>query len=234
MRPRLRVGDIENENYGRHAAVCGWANSNLAPTSEFLDIGCGFGWVEEFLVENSHFAHVYALEPDDQDLVEFRRRLSHPQVTSVVGSALNLPFQDGSIDLCLSSEVLEHIPKSSEFQFFSEIARVLRPGGRALITTPNADPLSKFGDPAWWISGHRHYTIASVRQFAESAGLKVEIAEVRGGWTELAALYDLYISKWIFGRQRLFAHKYSTRLSHEWSQSNGKQFMGIWLEVVRP
>jgi len=57
----------------------------------------------------------------------------------VQGSALNLPFEDESVDIVTAFEVLEHVP--NEFSTLQEIYRVLNPGGYFLITVPNK----------WWI-----------------------------------------------------------------------------------
>lgn len=46
------------------------------------------------------------------------------------------PFADESVDLVTGMEILEHLALDPYF-FFSEAARVLKPGGRLLLTTPN-------------------------------------------------------------------------------------------------
>jgi SAM-dependent methyltransferase len=57
---------------------------------------------------------------------------SRAQATS--GDATQLPFSDNAFDLVIAAEVLEHI--SDDQQAMYELARVLRPGGRAAITVP--------------------------------------------------------------------------------------------------
>ena len=46
-----------------------------------------------------------------------------------------LPFADGRFDLVICQEGIEHMP--NQLHLFQELNRVLRPGGRAIITTPN-------------------------------------------------------------------------------------------------
>lgn len=54
------------------------------------------------------------------------------------GSALDLPFPDGTFDRVIASEVLEHVP--DDRRAMSELARVLRPGGVLAVTVPRWFP----------------------------------------------------------------------------------------------
>jgi SAM-dependent methyltransferase len=51
----------------------------------------------------------------------------------IVGTAAALPFPDASFDCIVSTEMLEHDP--SPWNSMAEMGRVLRPGGRLIITT---------------------------------------------------------------------------------------------------
>ncbi|TDE43697.1 class I SAM-dependent methyltransferase [Nonomuraea mesophila] len=53
----------------------------------------------------------------------------------VLGSALDLPFADGSVDVCFSSNVLEHVPRP--WRMAAEMARVTRPGGLLFLAYTN-------------------------------------------------------------------------------------------------
>ena len=54
---------------------------------------------------------------------------------SVLGSALALPFATGSADICLSSNVLEHVPQPERMA--DEMVRVTRPGGIVYLSYTN-------------------------------------------------------------------------------------------------
>jgi SAM-dependent methyltransferase len=86
-----------------------------------LDLGCG----------NSPYA---ALFPNRMCL-DLRRKPG----AAVVGDAHALPFAADSFDLILSTEMLEHTVEPQ--RIVDEIRRVLRPGGRLLLTTRFAFPL---------------------------------------------------------------------------------------------
>ncbi|HCS12828.1 MAG: hypothetical protein COS82_04480 [Zetaproteobacteria bacterium CG06_land_8_20_14_3_00_59_53] len=51
------------------------------------------------------------------------------------GDIFNLPLADASVDIIISSEVVEHLPDPTPALW--EMARVLKPGGYAMVTTPN-------------------------------------------------------------------------------------------------
>lgn len=57
----------------------------------------------------------------------------NPSLT--VSEALNLPFADAVFDFCLCAEVIEHLQDSATL--FREINRILKPGGKLILTTPS-------------------------------------------------------------------------------------------------
>jgi SAM-dependent methyltransferase len=66
-------------------------------------------------------------------LTEGRRRLRF-----AVADGRALPFADASFDRAYSISVLEHVPGKGDLQALRELARVVRPGGRVVITVPYA------------------------------------------------------------------------------------------------
>ena len=71
------------------------------------------------------------------ELVEEARKAAEGRGIEAVAANLNekLPFGDGSFDLVHANQVIEHVLDLDVF--VTEIARVLRPGGRAIICTEN-------------------------------------------------------------------------------------------------
>lgn len=59
----------------------------------------------------------------------------------VRGDALDTPFADGSFDLAVSFGAFGHILEQDEARFVSEVARVLRPGGRFVFVTSELPPV---------------------------------------------------------------------------------------------
>ena len=61
------------------------------------------------------------------------------------GDARKLPLADWSVDVVVSFETVEHFYEHD--QFFAEVKRVLRPGGRFIISSPERDIYSPLGAP---------------------------------------------------------------------------------------
>ena len=94
-----------------------------------LDIGCGVGAFVRRLREFS--PHVYGVDIDAERVVEGGREV--PNLGLAVGEYL--PFQDGTFDVVLLHEVLEHV--TDDQATLVQARRVLAPGGQIVIFCPN-------------------------------------------------------------------------------------------------
>lgn len=99
----------------------------------FLDVGCGMGYLTETLGEGWTR---FGLDMDHHGLKANRARGLGAMVR---GSAAALPFAGASFDLILCSEVLEHLPDPLDQTCLEEMGRLLKPGGRLLITVPSLE-----------------------------------------------------------------------------------------------
>ena len=71
----------------------------------------------------------------DLDLATLRHAaIAYPGVPVAAANLVALPVADGAVDLVVSSQVVEHL--WDQDAFVAECARVLRPGGRLVVTTP--------------------------------------------------------------------------------------------------
>lgn len=110
----------------------------VGPDTEVLDVGCGNGKpaVDVAAVTGARVVGV-DLSPRELAVAEGLAR-SVPegdQVTFQIGDALALPLPDDSVDAAMAIESSPHIALDP---MFTEIARVLRPGGRFVVATPFA------------------------------------------------------------------------------------------------
>jgi SAM-dependent methyltransferase len=226
---------------GRMLAVVDWCKSvleskdlQIGDSHRLMNVGCGFGWLEMIGLAEGWPVTFMSIEPTESDLKVYQTFVDSEFAFPVVGSGLKIPFRSESISVAVISEVMEHIPKNSESQLFSEVFRLLMPGGVGLFTTPKKTFRSCLGDPAYWTIGHRHYSIAEIEKFANDSGFNVLEVSTRGGWVELFSMLDLYISKWIFRRRPIFGTKFSNSLDSEWAGESNGNFMGLWMVVQRP
>ncbi|MDP2982840.1 MAG: class I SAM-dependent methyltransferase [Candidatus Latescibacter sp.] len=111
--------------------------SRLLPkkgVKKVLDAGAGSGWLSEMLAGRGF--EVTALDIGLDSILRAGKRLeerSRP-VNFTGGDVYRLPFRSGSFDAAFASEILEHLEKPQEA--LSEIARVVRPGGWIVVSTP--------------------------------------------------------------------------------------------------
>ena len=136
------------------------AQLGLPADARILDAGCGSG---RFMVELAQLGTVTGVELSDTSVALARER----QLGEVIaGSVLEMPFADGSFDLAVSLDVIEHL--EDDLAALRELRRTVAPGGALLITVPAYQ---------WLWSGHdeinhhhRRYTRRSLQLVAEQAG----------------------------------------------------------------
>jgi len=103
--------------------------------AEILEIGSGHGSLAVELALGG--ARVTAIEPCEpwRKLSEERAALMGLPITHLGADAHDLPFRDGWFDGCVSLQVLEHVHEPK--RVIHEVSRVLKPGGRVLISCEN-------------------------------------------------------------------------------------------------
>jgi SAM-dependent methyltransferase len=111
------------------------ARRTRAPASA-LNIGIGSGVLERMLVDEGF--RVSALDPDATSVA----RVSGAGVDARVGAAEQLPFDSGTFDAIVASEVLEHLNAEESRAALKEISRALKPGGVFLGTVPYREQLA--------------------------------------------------------------------------------------------
>lgn len=116
-----------------------------------LEIGCGYGWISEALINSSRIQWV-GIDISESMISHCVRVI--PGGSGLVADALFLPFCAGTFDVVLCSGVLMHL--ENERGVLAEMARVLRSGGRLVISGNNL--LSPFALPAWiWNAKKENY-----------------------------------------------------------------------------
>ena len=128
-----------------------------------LDCGCGVGQNLPMLARHGRSVGL-ELEPEAAAAArEFGRPIACADITRI-------PFPDGAFDLAVSFDVLQVL--EPDVAAVREMARVVRPGGRVVLTMAALGVLS--GDHAEVWNECRRYTPRTARALAESAGLTVD------------------------------------------------------------
>ena len=128
-----------------------------------VDCGCGVGQNMTLLAPHGQVVGL-ELEPVAAAAArEFGRPIACADITRI-------PFAENLFDLAVSFDVLQMV--EADVAAVREMARIVRPGGRVVLTLAALDVLA--GDHAEVWSECRRYTPRTARELAESAGLRVE------------------------------------------------------------
>jgi len=105
------------------------------PSAKVADVGAGRGHFSYLLGEH---LRRQGIEPHEHifpcDLIPASFEYDALQCQSILPDG-RLPFEDHSLDAAISIEVIEHV--EDQFAFLREMARVVKPGGLVIVTTPN-------------------------------------------------------------------------------------------------
>jgi SAM-dependent methyltransferase len=131
----------------------------------------------------------------------------------VASDAQRLPFLDKTFDLVLATEVLEHLPNPEAAA--REITRVLRPGGRAIVTVPFLYPLHEIPSDFYrftpWALVNLFCTGGSVIEIVPRGGLGAVILDLLATIFHFVAevfLRSLHIKKRLRQRTGVLAWLY--------------------------
>ncbi|MFI6320316.1 class I SAM-dependent methyltransferase [Nonomuraea sp. NPDC050556] len=125
-----------------------------------VDVGGGPGYFTEAL--SAAGARSVCIDCDAGELQLHRDDMPDG---AILGSALDLPLADGSVDVCFSSNVLEHVP--DPLRMADEMVRVTRPGGVVYLSyTIWLSPWGGHETSPWhYLGGHR-----AARRYAAKNG----------------------------------------------------------------
>jgi len=120
--------------------------SQLKPGESLLDVGCGTGGVTIPGKERvGQKGKVAGIDPSPEMIAVASRKAGNAglEIDFRLGVIESLPYPDASFDVVTSSLMMHHLTQELQVKGFSEIRRVLKPGGRLLIADtrrPNGFP----------------------------------------------------------------------------------------------
>jgi SAM-dependent methyltransferase len=110
-----------------------WLRAELRGRSglDAIDVGCGAGLTLQRLAARREVGRVIGIDPSPEALRHARQN-GHRVVEA---SATDLPFGADSFDVATCLDVIQHLPEGGIASATRELARVLRPGGLAIVRT---------------------------------------------------------------------------------------------------
>jgi GT2 family glycosyltransferase/glycosyltransferase involved in cell wall biosynthesis/SAM-dependent methyltransferase len=109
--------------------------AELSSGKAVLDVGCGFGYGSKLLASRARSCRGLDISKDALDFA--MTAYFSPNLHWQQADARSLPFRQ-SFDLVVSLDVIQHIDPCDWEQYLSELSRVIEPGGRLVISAPNA------------------------------------------------------------------------------------------------
>lgn len=140
-----------------------------------LDLGCGNGRHAEVLAD--HTARVVGVDLSTGLLAEAENRASERGfgIDLVAGDAATLPLRAGCVDLAVYVATIHHLrPRDRRLASLNELARVLAPGGRALVSA--------------WSTAHSRFE----DEETDGTGLDTEVAWTLPGGETVPRFYHVY------------------------------------------
>jgi SAM-dependent methyltransferase len=135
--------EVERHRYELEPAILELARFEEWRDRDVLECGCGIATDGmRFLRAGARYTGM-DFSPTAIGLASARAEAEgHDQARFVAGSITDLPFEDGSFDLCYSNGVIHHAPQTQ--RIVDEMHRVLRPGGQALVMVYHRNSFNYF------------------------------------------------------------------------------------------
>jgi SAM-dependent methyltransferase len=214
-RLRRRVGiDGSREHFlsiGRGAArdlVGAIAAGGFAAAAfpRWLDFGCGCGRVARHLFTLAGVS-IAGVDIDQEAIAWCAAHLSHGSF-STIAPVPPTPFADASFDLVYSVSVFTHLDEAGQFGWLAELRRILRPGGRLVVSTHAPELVYNRPD-------------LSAAQHVELRDRGFTFATTDGPFNDDSAFHSrAYLEReWT---------KYFTLVSHKRQGLNGYQDLSVW------
>jgi SAM-dependent methyltransferase len=150
----------------------------IPPGSRVLDVGAGGGSYRLLFAHCDYRTQDFALEPGT---------VGKYAALDYESDILRIPVPDGSFDVILCTEVLEHVPEP--IRVIGEFSRILRKGGTLYLSAPLGAFLHQ--EPYHFYGG---YTPHWYRRFLPMAGFDIVTLDRNGGFFRFAGQETLRFS----------------------------------------
>lgn len=153
-----------------------------------LEVGCGTGETLAYIKKIRAKAEVFGVDFDPSAVI-FSKKRGMAQVLKA--DAARLPFKNKTFDVVLFLDVLEHIQEQE--QVIQESRRVLKEGGRIIITSPALPFIWSDHDTN---QGHkRRYYLPEMKQLAKKTNMRLEFSGYFNFWFSLPIILIRVLSR---------------------------------------
>lgn len=164
----------------------------LQPGFDVLDLGCGPATISSGIAEVVFPGRVTAVDTSAAQLQHARRLAEGREIVNidfVAASAYELPFKDHSFDVVFAHALLEHL--GSPVDAIRELQRVTRPGGFAVVCSPDWDEFKI--SPS---SPEVEEAISAYRELQEANGGNTHAGAYLRIWLQQAGFTPLVHEEW--------------------------------------
>ena len=163
------VPGLAHENYWfRRHEVAYRHCADICAGQDVLEAGCGEGYGADLIATVAR--RVVAVDYDATTVEHVRSR--YPRVQVLAGNLAAVPMPDASVDTVVNFQVIEHL--WDQPQFITECLRLLRPGGRLLMSTPNRITFTPGSDTPLNPFHTRELNAVEMVELLESGGFAVD------------------------------------------------------------
>lgn len=131
-------------------------NGNELIGKTVVDLSAGSGYIAHLFEKTEAVVYPFDLFPDQNQFTEVK--------SQIIDLQKNFPIESQSADLVICAETIEHLP--NQLFLFQETARILKPNGKFILTTPNTSSLrSRF---AQFMMESEHYSVPAPNELNAS------------------------------------------------------------------
>jgi 2-polyprenyl-3-methyl-5-hydroxy-6-metoxy-1,4-benzoquinol methylase len=101
--------------------------------AKVLEIGAGSGIISYYIAKAGNYVVSIDLDISLYNSTSFSEKI----INYMLANGISLPFKDGTFDIIICNQVIEHIPRNKQSDLIHEIYRVLNTNGLLYLATPN-------------------------------------------------------------------------------------------------